>query len=93
MMRLAMTIDAGETRHIRIRVRSTDDEPFVIRNPHYELVIGRTIEASGDCEIIEEHVLDVLVTPIQRNCVYRLKYIYEIADEVYVDIVEITVRN
>lgn len=84
-------MDAGETRHVRLRIHSTQDDPFVIRNARYELLFGSNIVESGECTVTD-HVMDVVVSPQHGNSTYRLRYIYDIADETYVDIVEIAVR-
>lgn len=87
-----MQIDQGEKIHVKCIVKSKCEHyiPFVIRSARYELIDpdGR-IEAQGECSI-SEHEIDALVEPV-RSGTYRLKYIYGIADEVWVDNVKLKV--
>ena len=47
------------------------------------------MEDSGDCRI-DEHEIDAIIAPRMIGT-YRLKYIYEIADETWVDNVKLRV--
>ena len=87
-----MDIDLGEKVHIRsvIKPKCEAGLPFAIKSARYELLDARGIvEASGDCTITD-HVIDALVSPKAAGT-YQLKYIYEIADEIWVDNVKLRV--
>lgn len=71
---------AGERRHIRMEVYSTENDPFVIRNARYELCRGEDIEESGECRV-DEHMIDAFISPERKNRTYILRILYEIADE------------
>lgn len=87
-----ITIDQGEKVHVRSIVKPKCEHylPFAIKSARYELYApdGR-IEAEGDC-LISGHELDALIEPKGAGT-YRLKEIYEIADEIWVDNVRIKV--
>lgn len=90
--------DVGEKVHICSKVRPVcgEDIPFAIKSAKYELyrrdddTDEMVLEADGDVTI-EGHVLDVLIQPKQTGR-YRLKYIYVIADETWVDVVQLRVN-
>ncbi|MDO5539397.1 MAG: hypothetical protein Q4F83_04905 [Eubacteriales bacterium] len=87
-----LQIDHGERLHVKSVVKPKCEHylPFLIRSARYELLNPNGIvEAEGDCSI-SDHELDVLIEP-QKTGTYRLKYIYEIADEIWVDNVRIKV--
>ena len=88
-----VTIDLGERIHIRniIKPKCGEDLPFLISSAKYELIRrDGTLEASGACTITG-HELDIMVRPEQAGK-YCLRYTYEIADETWVDNIEVTVR-
>lgn len=88
---MQVVFDMGEVRHIRIRVKNTDGEPFQITTAEYEITNKDTKEKiqSGQAMIIE-HDMDVVFAPPARGD-YKLKYTYIIGDETLVDIVEVSV--
>lgn len=84
--------DAGEKRHVRTNVKiiSGEDLPFQIRVATWELWDeDENLEDQGDC-YIDEHMLDAYISP-QKTGTYTLKYIYEVADEIWVDPVRVVV--
>lgn len=83
--------DWGEKRHVQVRVQAEcgTDEEFVIRNARYELLTGDEIEDSGEC-LVTNHRIDACIQP-QRKGSYDLRFIYEIADETWIDVVKIKV--
>lgn len=86
-----MTIDLGEKIHVRsiVKPKCEQDLPFTIRNARYELIYGTEVEESGECTI-NEHEIDAFIHP-EKAGTYYLKYIYDIADETWVDKVRIKV--
>lgn len=80
----------GETKHVRLLVHATNHEPFIIRSARYELMLADELEAEGSC-IIDEHQIDCLITPKQKRRTYELKIIYEIADEILIEAICISV--
>lgn len=92
-------IDIGEDVHIRSKVHPVCDEDieFDIDSAKWELyhvdsMTGEAeLEASGALEIEEDHILDALINPKQTGR-YRLKYIYQIADETWVDVMRLRVN-
>lgn len=84
--------DKGEKRHVRTQVQIKDGEdlPFKILNATYELLDGSgRMEASGNCHI-DTHELDVFIAP-KGTGDYTLRFIYEVADETWVDPVRVVV--
>lgn len=84
--------DFGGKRHVRMTVKITsgEDLPFLIRTAKWELLDGSgVIEDSGDC-MIEEHDLDAYINPLKTEF-YTLRYIYEVADEIWVDKLRVVV--
>lgn len=87
-----MDIDQGEKIHIRsiVKPKCEQDLPFTIRAARYELIDpDGSMEDSGDCRI-DEHEIDAIIAPRMIGT-YRLKYIYEIADETWGDNVKLRV--
>ncbi len=86
-------VDFGEKIHLRcvIRPKCGQDIPFSIRSARWELYnpMG-VLEAEGECEI-NGHELDTLVQP-KGTGRYKFKYIYEVADEIWVDPVRLRVN-
>lgn len=91
-------IDIGEEIHIRGTVKPVcgQDIPFQIRSARWELHREKdygecTIkEAEGDC-IVEGHILDALIRPEETGR-YRFKFIYQVADETWIDVVRLRVN-
>ena len=86
-----LSFDFGEERHVKTIVKPVCDTelPFEIKNARYELLAGEEMEAEGECAV-SGHELDVFLRPLKKTA-YKLRLIYEIADEVWVDIVRIKV--
>ncbi len=87
-----MNIDLGEKIHIRsiVKPKCEQDIPFAIRDARFELIDGSGLmEDSGECSITG-HEIDALIAP-QKPGSYRLKYIYDIADEIWVDNIRLRV--
>lgn len=88
----SMDIDLGEKIYIRsiVKPKCEQDLPFSIRLARYELLKrDGTLEDSGECNI-NGHEIEAMISP-QEAGKYRLKYIYEIADEIWVDNIELRV--
>lgn len=86
-------VDVGERIHIRSIVKPVcgQDLPFEIRSARWELIDSDDVlESSGECKI-NGHELDALVQPKKEDR-YKFKYIYEVADEVWVDVVKLKVN-
>lgn len=84
--------DVGEKRHVRTNVKivTGEDLPFLIRTARWELWDDDGIlEDEGECHI-DEHELDAYISP-QKDGSYTLKYIYEVADEIWIDPVRVVV--
>ena len=87
-----VSFDFGEKRHVRttVKIISGEDLPFLIRTAKWELIDeSEIIEDSGEC-IIDEHELDAYISP-QKIESYTLRFIYEVADEVWVDKIRVVV--
>ena len=91
-MQQSIKFDLGEKRHIRTQVKPVggEEKSFIIRSARWELKKSGNIVDSGDCTIIE-HELDAVITPPSVDD-YTLKLTYEIADEIWVDVIHIEVR-
>lgn len=91
-----MDIDLGEAIHIRSVIKPKcaaeggQEIPFTIRDARFELYCGSELENKGDCSI-NGHEIDAFVSPLKTGT-YYLKYIYEIADETWVDKIKLKVR-
>ena len=83
--------DLGEKRHVRavIKPKCETELDFIIRNARYELKQNGEVVDSGECTV-SEHELDAYVFPENRGT-YELSLIYEIADEIWVDVIKIKV--
>lgn len=87
-----VSFDFGEKRHVRttVKIISGEDLPFLIRTAKWELIDeSEIIEDSGEC-IIDEHELDAYISP-QKIGFYTLRFIYEVADEIWVDKIRVVV--
>lgn len=82
--------EAGEQRHVRLLIHSTNNEPFKIRAARYELSLLGEVQESGEC-LVEEHCIDCFISPTQRHRTYELKVTYEVADEVLIETIKISV--
>ena len=84
----------GEKRHITSKIKPSceQDVPFTIRNARYELIDpGGELEDSGECKIDNDtHEIDALIQP-KKVGTYKFKYIYEVADEIWVDCIKLKV--
>lgn len=90
-MRMTATFDYGESKHIRLLVVSRKKEDFEISGASYVLMKdgANNPEDSGNV-MIEDHVLDALITPMQRGR-YKLIVTYHIANETFAEEVHIAV--
>lgn len=87
-----VSFDFGKKRHVRttVKIISGEDLPFLIRTAKWELIDeSEIIEDSGEC-IIDEHELDAYISP-QKIGSYTLRFIYEVADEIWVDKIRVVV--
>ena len=91
-------MDLGEKIHMLSLVRPVCGKviPFEIQAARWELYRedwesgDLVLEAEGECTI-NGHTLDALIQP-EMAARYRFKYIYEVADEIWVDVVRIRVN-
>lgn len=91
-------MDLGEKIHISGEVRPVCDKdiPFEVRSARWELHredpdSGQTsLEAEGECTI-NGHILDALIHP-EQAARYRFKFIYEVADETWIDVYKLRVN-
>lgn len=87
-------MDQGENIHVKSIVKPTceSDIAFTIRDARYEFYDSDgNLEDSGLCQI-NEHELDVMISP-EMVGTYRLRYIYGVADETWIDDVKVKVRG
>lgn len=87
-----ISIDLGEKIHVRAVVKPKCDQHirFTINAARFELLDDRgVLEAEGPCAV-SEHEIDALIEP-KNTGIYRLKYIYEIGDETWVDNIKLKV--
>lgn len=85
-------IDLGERIHIRSIVKPKCEQalPFEIKGAKYELYApDDSLEDTGDCTI-NGHELDALIQP-KKAGTYTFKYVYEVADEIWIDAVKLKV--
>lgn len=70
-----------------------EDVSFIIRDAHYQLINNLTeeIEESGEL-FVDDHELDTVICP-EKAGAYILKYIYSVADEVWIDNFKVKVRG
>lgn len=85
-----IVFEAGEQRHVRLLIHSTNGEPFRIRAARYELSLLGEIQESGECRV-EDHVIDCFISPALRHRTYELKVVYEVADEVLAETIKVSV--
>ena len=57
----------GEDKHVKLLIRSPNDEPFTILSASYKLIRYGEIETDGECEI-DGHYLDVKISPQNKAC-------------------------
>lgn len=87
-----MNVDLGEQFHVKCEVKPKCEQelPFEIKLARYELIdLNSEIEDQGEC-MINGHVLDAFISP-KKEGRYRLKIIYQIADETWVDNIRLKV--
>lgn len=86
-------VDLGERIHLRcvVRPKCDQDIPFAIKSARWELYNSAgVLEDEGECEI-SGHELDAMVQP-KGTGRYKFKFIYEVADEIWVDPVKLRVN-
>ena len=75
----------GEDRHVKYFVHSVKSEYFVVKDAAYELIYNGEVEASGNCEVIQEEngsYVDAKLQPKYRSNLYVLEITLMIADEI-----------
>lgn len=55
----------GEDKHVKLLVRSPDNEPFTILSASYTLSRYGEAEAQGECHI-DDHYLDIKIAPTKK---------------------------
>ena len=68
----------GEDKHVKLLVRSPDNEPFTILSASYTLSRYGEVEAQGEC-YIDDHHLDIKIAPAKK-AVYILEVTYVVGD-------------
>ena len=68
----------GEDKHVKLLIRSPNDEPFTILSASYKLIRYGEVEMDGECEI-DGHYLDVKISPQNKAC-YVLEITYVVGD-------------
>lgn len=68
----------GEDKHVKLLVRSPDNEPFTILSASYTLSRYGEVEAQGAC-YIDDHYLDIKVAPTKK-ALYILEVTYVVGD-------------
>lgn len=75
----------GEDRYVKYFVHSVKTEYFVIKEATFDLIYDGKVEASGECEIVQEdtgNYVDAKLQPEHRSKLYVLEITLHIADEV-----------
>lgn len=70
----------GEDKHVKLLVRSPNDEPFTILTASYKLVRYTEIVVQGDCDI-NGHYLDCKIAPKEKGA-HILEVTYTVADSI-----------
>lgn len=68
----------GEDKHVKLLVRSPNDEPFTILTASYELTRYTEIVAHGECDI-NAHCMDCKIAPKEKG-MHILEVTYAVAD-------------
>ena len=68
----------GEDKHVKLLVRSPDNEPFTILSASYTLSRYGEAEAHGECHI-DDHYLDIKIAPTKKAA-YVLEVTYVVGD-------------
>ncbi|RHP05532.1 hypothetical protein [Dorea sp. AF36-15AT] len=68
----------GEDKHVKLLVRSPDNEPFTILSASYTLSRYGEVEAQGEC-YIDDHYLDIKIAPTKK-ALYILEVTYVVGD-------------
>lgn len=68
----------GEDKHVKLLVRSPNDEPFTILTAAYKLSRYTDIVAQGECDI-NNHYLDCKIAPAEKG-MHILEVTYTVAD-------------
>lgn len=68
----------GEDKHVKLLVRSPDNEPFTILSASYTLSRYGEVEAQGEC-YIDDHCLDIKIAPTKK-ALYILEVTYVVGD-------------
>ena len=71
----------GEDKHVKLLVRSPNDEPFTILSASYSLARYTTdVVAQGECDI-SGHYLDCKIAPEEKGT-HTLEVTYAVADSI-----------
>ena len=71
----------GEDKHVKLLVRSPNDEPFTILSASYSLARYTTdVVAQGECDI-NDHYLDCKIAPKEKGT-HTLEVTYAVADSI-----------
>lgn len=85
----------GEKKRIIIRVTGCNGQPFEITSAKYVLSLGKVVEVSGECDIIQIDdsvvLLSAVIQPQAKNSVYTMEFTYEIPPEILKHVVKVGV--
>ena len=76
----------GERKAVRIRIWNINNKPFLIQKPSYELWHGKTLEDTGNANIIESDennakIIEAVIEPKSIFTSYKLLICYTIGHE------------
>lgn len=81
----------GEHKYVRLLIKAVNNQVFAIHNATWELIKNGTVEAFGDC-IIDDHIINAFISPADQGG-YKLKITYQVANEILIEVVEVSVRE
>lgn len=88
----------GERKRVAIKIQSICGKPFEVSNAKWRLFVGNAegeLESEGRCGIGEcratETIINALIQPMRKNCIYLLAFEYSINPEDFIYQVKIRV--
>ena len=79
----------GEDKHVKLLVRSPNNEPFTILTASYKVSRFDVIALQGECEI-DDHYLDCKISPKETGT-HILEVTYTVADSIRKTRIEVEV--
>ena len=86
-----LCFDAGEIRHVQLKVKNITGKDFTISSAQCELFNKYEEKREVLTCYIDNHIIDTIIS-VPKAGYYELKYIYKIQDETLVDVIEIRVN-